>query len=412
MASQAALRDAFLKKHPHVRFGLGEWREYKDGIWQAINELDVKNRIQTIVQSSNGTRLSSGIVTSIAELLKQRTHLPDRIFDYNPNILVFNNSCLDLLTYTAIPHSPEHYATQKLKFDYDPEARSEAWDAAAESFPHVDVLQRFAGLALTTETKYEVALWLHGPPGGGKSTFIAGIESMLGHRACVLGLDDLSRSNFALSQIPGKTLAISTEQPAIFVKCAHKLNSLISGESVVIEEKFQPRYTIQPRVKILWAMNELPVIPSGAGAGLFRRIYPILWPAIPETERKPEIKDEIMRSGMAIVNWSLEGLKRLQEAQRFDIPAELAGARDAYREQGDVTFSFVSDCCDEGDEIESAVLYENYSTWCVKNGHHPLAANRFAVDLERLGFSRARKKTGQYWKNLTLKFDSDDSAVH
>lgn len=412
MASQAALRDLFLKQHPHVRFGLGEWREYKEGIWEIVSELDVRNRVQTVVQSRN--RLSNGLVTSVTELLRQRTHIADRLFDYNPHVLIFNNCCLDLTNYSVTPHTPEHYATQKLKFDYDPEAKSEAWTAAVESFPYIDVLQRFAGLALTTETKHEVALWLHGPPGGGKSTFIVGLEAMLGHRVCVLGLDDLSRSNFALSQIPGKTLAVSTEQPATFVKCAHKLNSLISGESIIIEEKFRPRFTIQPKVKILWAMNELPVIPSGAGAGLFRRVYPIYWPAIPESERRPEMKDEIARSGMAIVNWSLEGLKRLQKAKQFVIPAELITARDTYRELGDVTLAFIDECCEQEmtGEIDSTSLYDSYTKWCSRSGHHPLAINRFSSDLERLGFAKTRTKTGRYWQNLTLKSGPDNVVTH
>lgn len=408
MASQAALRDLFLKHHPNVRFGLGEWREYSEGIWGTVHELDVKNRVQTIVQGR--TRLSSGVVSSVTELLKQRTLVPDQLFDYNPHILIFNNCCLDLLTYTVVPHSPIHYATQKLTFDYDPEAKSEAWIEAAQSFPYADVLQRFAGLALTTETKYEVALWLHGPPGGGKSTFIVGLESMLGHRVCVLGLDDLSRSNFALSQIPGKTLAVSTEQPAMFVRCAHKLNTLISGESIVIEEKFHPRFTIQPKAKFLWAMNDLPVIPSGAGAGLFRRIYPIYWPAL--TEQKPSIKDEIAKSGMAIVNWSLEGLKRLQAEGSFRIPPELVVARDAYREQGDVTYTFIAECCDREGEVNSVPLYDTYTKWCEQNGHRPLASNRFSTDLERLGFAKTRTNTGRYWQNLTLKSISDPETVH
>lgn len=409
MASQSALRDLFLKQHPHVRFGLGEWREYKEGVWGVVAELDVKRRVQAIIQTK--TRLSSGAVSSITELLKQWTHIPDQLFDYNPHILTFNNCCLDLTDYSVRPHAPEHYVTQKLKFDYDPDARSEAWEEAAKSFPYADVLQRFAGLALTTETKYEVALWLHGPPGGGKSTFIIGLESMLGHRVCVLGLDDLSRSNFALSQIPGKTLAVSTEQPAMFVKCAHKLNTLISGESIVIEEKFHPRFTIQPKAKFLWAMNDLPVIPSGAGAGLFRRIYPIYWPAL--TEQKPNIKDEIAQSGMAVVNWSLEGLKRLQAAGHFAIPPELVTARDVYREQGDVTLTFIDECCEqESGDVDSAALYDSYTKWCLRNGHHPLAINRFSTDLERLGFSKTRTKAGRYWQSLTLKSDDNDVVVH
>lgn len=407
MASQLALRDAFTSKHSNIRYGLGEWRQYDSGIWAPIPELLVKRHVQEIIQTSS-TKLSSGLVTSVTELLKSQTLLFDQIFDYNPNILVLNDCCLDLTTYSPTPHSPIHYATTKLSFNYDPNFRSNAWDVVSKGFPHENVLRRFAGLALTTETKYEVALWLYGPPGGGKSTFIAGLEAMLGSKACVLGLDEIGRSNFALSQIPGKTLAVSTEQPAGFVKCSHKLNAIISGESLTIDQKFKPQFTILPKVKLLWAMNDLPMIPSGAGAGLFRRVYPVYWPGLIETERNPEFKEEIARSGMAIVNWALEGLKELQACGRFIIPPDLAQARDSYREQSDMTLCFIDDCCDSAEvcEVESGKLYDQYVKWCERNGHKHLASNRFATDLQRLGFTKLpRRATGVFWSGLELKLE-------
>ena len=402
--SQLSLRDSFLKKHPYLRYGLGEWRQYEGGIWKPINELVVKSHIQAIIQTHNSTKLTSSLVNSITDLVKQRSYLPDQIFDFNPHILTFNNCCLDLTTYQPVAHSPEYYATSKLQFDYDPTARSDAWDEVVKSFPYADVLQRFAGLALTTETKYEVALWLYGPPGGGKSTFIVGLEAMLGPRACVLGLDEISRSNFALSQIPGKTLAVSTEQPAGFIKCSHKLNAIVSGETLIIDQKFKPQFTITPKIKLLWAMNELPMIPSGPGAGLFRRVFPIYWEGIKESERRPDLKEEIARSGMAIVNWALIGLQKLQAAGRFEMPPELIAARNAYKEESDLTLCFIKDCCTNADdaEISSGELYDNYDKWCVKNGHRPLASNRLAAEMKRLGYEKVRRSIGVFWVGVEL----------
>ena len=51
-------------------------------------------------------------------------------------------------------------------------------------------LQEFAGYCLTTDTAHEIAVWLHGPPGSGESTFIEGLKGMLGPRAGLLGLAD------------------------------------------------------------------------------------------------------------------------------------------------------------------------------------------------------------------------------
>jgi putative DNA primase/helicase len=409
VASQSGLMDVFLKKHPYIRYGLGRWREYTTGAWPAVDDLYVKNCIQNVIRGAS-VKLSSSLVNSLADLLKQRTYIPTQLFDFNPNILTFSNCCLDLITFRPVTHSPEYYSTIKLDFDYDPTATSAAWNRAVKSFPFPDVLQEFAGLALTTETKYEVALWLYGPAGGGKSTFIVGLEAAVGPRACVLGLDEIDKSDFALAQIPGKTLAVSTEQPSQFVKCSSKLNKLISGESTNINQKFVPQFSILPKVKILWAMNELPTVPSGAGAGLFRRVFPVYWPAIPEGSREPDLKDEIARSGMAVTNWALEGLKRLKARNRFDFPEAMLVARNAYKEQSDNTLSFMDDCCDleANAEVSSSTLYEEYTKWCVKNGHRPLASNRFAADLERLGHQKTRRSVGVFWLNLTLKLAFPD----
>lgn len=404
MASQAALRDAFVKKHPNLRYGLNSWRQYEGGIWASVDIHVVNKYVQEIIPRSD---LTNSLVNAVVSLLESFRKIPSELFDWNSNVLTFKNCCLDLTTYKEVPHSSDYYATDRLNFDYDPTARSAAWDEVVKSFPYVDVLQRFAGLALTTETKYEVALWLYGPPGGGKSTFITGLEAMLGSRTCVLGLDEIGRSNFALSQIPGKTLAVSTEQPAGFVKCSHKLNALISGESVTIDQKFKPQFTILPKIKLLWAMNDLPMIPAGAGAGLFRRVYPIHWAGRSGTEMKPGLKEEIAHSGMAVVNWALEGLKRLRARAHFDIPPALMAARDAYREQSDMTLCFLNDCCDVDAkaEVEGSKLYEEYDKWATKNGHRPLASNRFAVDLQRLGYEKTRRSIGVFWFGIDLKQD-------
>lgn len=410
--SQAALRDNFLKKHPYIRYGLGEWRQYDGGVWESLPELVVKNHIQTIVQRSS-TRLSNGVVTSISELVKQRTYIPDRLFDAKPHVLTFKDCCLDLTDYTITPHCPDHYSTTKMQFDYDPDARSPAWEKAAEGFPYREFLQDFSGLALTTETKYEIAVWLHGPPGGGKSTFIVGLEAMLGPKCSTLGLNEIAHSTFALSQIPGKTLLVSTEQPSHYVKCVSLLNALISGETTTINRKFRDSFQLTPRAKMLWAMNELPIIPS-AGSGLFRRVYPVYWPSLPEGERNPDIKEEIINSGMAVVNWALPGLKRLR-ANGVNVPEELKAARQVYQSENDIMLCFVNECCERSTDLTapSGELYDRYQHWCALNGHKkPLVIARFSMELERLGFIKMpRIASGVSWRGLHLKPETEDFSV-
>src|SRR5690349_3096838 len=268
------VRSRFLAKcNGSLCYGLGEWRRYEAGAWLTVPELRIKYEVQVAAAKYGKVTVTAGTVSSITELIRQRVAVSDLLFDANPNIIVFRDCVLDLATWTTVPHSPDHYATSKLSFDYDPDAALPEWDRFLLHLPYPEFMQRFAGLCLTPETKYEIALWLWGPPGGGKSTYIEALCAMLGAKACVLGLSEIERSQFALSQLPGRTLAVSTELPGRLVRASHIINAIISGELIPVERKYVNPYTIRPHAKIIWGMNALPAI-GNEGVGIFRRVLP------------------------------------------------------------------------------------------------------------------------------------------
>lgn len=401
------IRDLFIKQRKgDTCFGLGEWRRYEAGVWAAVPDLKIKKEIQEIaVRKGVGT--TNGLVTSVFELLKAYLHVSDLLFDSNPHVLIFSDCVLDIPTNSTVPHSSAHYATSKLPFKYDPEAFSEDWNRYLQHLPYPEFLREFAGYALTPETKYELALWLWGPAGGGKSTYIEALCAMLGSKSCVLGLTEIERSQFALSQLPGKTLAVSTEQPARLVKTPHIINALISGELITYERKFVDPVTIRPHVKLLWGMNMLPTI-SMEGIGMFRRIIPVHIPAIPESDRDPKIKEGILRNPMAVVNWALPGWRRLEARGRFDVPAELITARDEYKQRNDLTSNFIDECCEKDDEyrVKTTAIYQKYKNWCSENGYRSVAIRNFTADLDRLGYVNVRPHNVSYYNGLELIDDS------
>lgn len=417
-ASQSHIRLKLwhLQRFPYTAFSLGEWKRYRDGVWERVPEMQVRQEVQRIcVSYAKGVQVTNALVGSVYNLLMQHVFLPDDTFDSDVDLLYFHDCVLKISTGETRPHDPDKdRATSKLPFHYYPEARSDAWmQALTMTEPeYLPFLQEFAGYCLTPSTQHELALWCWGDPGSAKSTFITGLEAMLGARCCTLGLADIERSQFALSQIPGKTLAISTEQPSRFVKCSHVLNSLISGESLTWERKFVDPVTIKPFLKLVWAMNELPRIDS-SGVGLFRRVVPVPWRKVEKPD--PAIKEEVKRSGQAIFNWAFEGLQRLNARGRFEIPEGLIAEREAYRTQNDVPQIFINDICDHVDtfdekseyvRIQAAVLYTKYKEWCVNTGHKFLSSTAFGMEMRRLGIDKT-KIDGKVWY-LGIRFKSTD----
>jgi len=268
-------------------------------------------------------------------------------------------------------------------------------------------LQEFAGYALTTDTSHELALWLYGPPGGGRSTFLAGLGAMLGPRAGLLGLSEIQRNRFALADIPGKTLLTATEQPAGYLRTSHVLNALISGEPIQVEKKYRDPFVLVPRAKIAWAMNELPRVGS-ASDGLFRRVKVLHFEGMPEGERDPAVESAIEGEGAGVLNWALVGLERLRERGRFEVPDAVKDATARWQETNDVPALFVAEVCTigEGKRTTGGNLYFEYKHWCETNGHKPKSSTSVSEDWQRLGFERKRIKGKTYYMGLSVPIDS------
>jgi P4 family phage/plasmid primase-like protien len=406
------LRDRFIGENRDFSYGLGEWRQYEGGIWPPSPELKIKRRICGVIEAAKteGIKPTNSLLSSVTELTRVEIAVSDAHWDADPDILVCNNGALRISTHKLEPHKREHYATSAVPYDYDPRAVSVVWNyfmnstvPAAATF-----LQEFAGYALTTDMSHELALWLFGPPGSGKSTFLAGLQAMLGHRAGLLGLAEIERNRFALADLPGKTLVAASEQPSSYLASTNILNAIISGESLQVERKYRDPVTVLPRCKIAWAMNELPRV-ADANSGLFRRVKVVKFPKLPTNERDPEIKNDIEGEGAGILNWALGGLERLKKRGRFEVPGEVEEATTQFREKNDVPALFVADRCtiDPEARVKARELYQEYKFWCEDNGHRPQSSTRLADDWQRLGFERKRTKTGTYYQGVRVRLPNE-----
>ena len=381
-----------------------------DGLnWQARTlraavphtDKDELRRLSTYVDA---TKRTAARVASVEGLARLRCYVSADKLDA-ADVLNLSNGTLDLSTLTLRPHDRGDLLTYCLPYAYDPAAVAPNWAIVLERIEEEtrDFLQEYAGYALTPDTRHELAVWLYGPPGRGASTLLAGWQAMLGAKATLLGLADIERNRFALASLPGKTLAIATEQPADYMAATHILNALISGEPVTVDRKFKDAVTITPRAKLAWAMNELPRV-KGASNGIFRRVKVVTFPTIPEHERLPKLKEAVQIEAAGILNWALDGLRRLRARGRFVIPAAVEAASRAFAEQNDIPAAFVNDRCEVGPgfSVGSQELYNAYHNWCLETGHKPQSLTTIADDWGRLGFQKVKTTPGMVWHGLKL----------
>jgi len=400
------LGDRWLKAQPFTAYGLGEFRRYADGVWPVVPLDTIRAEISTVLKAAKpkGIRPSARLLGSVQELARVKISMPDATWDADPDILICKNGALHLPTRELRAHDSKHYATSSVPYAYDSYADAPMWDYLFRTtVPNAqDFLQEYAGYCLTPDTSFEIAVWLCGPRGSGRSTFITGLQAMLVAHAGLLGLADIERNRFALIDLPGKTLVVATEQPALYMTSTHILNAIISGEPITIERKYTNAVTITPHAKLIWAMNELPRV-GNAGNGLFRRVKVVRFPPLATTPN-PEVKKVIATEGAGILNWALVGLDRLRARGRFEIPPCVEDTTEKFQKTNDVPAEFVVEICNTGPNCkeQSGPLYTRYHDWCIATGHKPQSSTSMAAEWERLGFERYRADGKAFWRGVEL----------
>jgi len=407
--SHIQLADQVIADHKNICFTDRGWMTYNSGIWSEVKSNKIDGCVMNTIRDNYGDsyKLTKTTMNSVRAMLEATPdiYVESDEFDSNHDKIVFKNGVLDIGSGNFGEHYKELHSTISLNYDYDLEAKAPEWEKFlnsifGEALDIINFLQEFAGYCLTTDTQHETAVWLYGPPGGGKSTFVEGIKAMLGPKVGTLGLAQLN-TQFALATIVGKTALISCEQPSEFIKTTDTLNTIISGEEISVERKYKDAYIYRPSAKILWACNELPRTRSGSN-GLFRRVKIVEFPKIPKENLNPKIKREIKNEGAGIMLWALVGLENLRSRGYFSVPKCIEEASEKFKLDNDSVAGFIDERCTKGEgyKIKSSTLYNSFRTWCEENGLNPLNNKRFSSDLKSLGFINKKFSDGNYWLGI------------
>lgn len=384
------------------------FRRYGNGYWRDVPDLEIKQIVAGMLEACrHHARLSLSVHTenNVTNSMKSHTYTKAEEWDRNPEILIFRNCAYDIRTGKRLDHSKEHMVTVALPYDYDPKAETPTLHKVLEDLltpEEARFFQEFAGYCLTTSTKHQIALWLTGPRGGGKSTLITILETMLGHLAGHLSLSQMGGS-FGLSGIVGKTLLTCSETPKQHMKQTDVLNALITGDTVSINRKYKDPVEHRNTAKLVWAMNSLPNL-FDANNGLFRRVKIMeIGKSIPEEERDPEIIDNIREEGPGIINWALDGLARLNERGRFAYPKSVVRATESYKQENDLPAQFLEECCERApseqlfftDEykVYAGQLTEAFNSWA--KYHADWSMKSLSKEWKRLGLKQDLKPNGK-----------------
>ena len=327
------------------------------------------------------------------------------------------NGLLNWRTGELLPHTRKRLSTIQIPVNYDPEANDECIMGFVQTVIPEDTIQtifEIVGYCLTTNTKYEKAVMLTGSGGNGKSTFINMLSALIGKANMTnISLQDLENNRFKLAELLNKLVNTFADLPRTGLSNANIFKSIVSGDSVSAERKYHDPFDFRPFAKLLFSANEIPRS-ADITEGFYRRwiIIPFEKKFVPGTADTDLSRKLTTPTALStLLNFAIEGLRRLEQNNGFTKSETVCKMLDQYRLENDNVLRFVDECCvlDADETCMTKNLFARYQDWCKESNYKSLGKGNFHKRLEaRFKFEKKRVKgeTCERWVGIT--FDDND----
>ena len=393
-----------------LRYWQGEWWRWEDGRYHTTNpgtlKVELTGVIKQIIDSQglvtkDGTAYQvttgrvSNITQALASLLAVDKDQPVWLGDGpERSFLAVENGLLDL---TALlkgqqvplePTSPLWFSPVRLPVHYNPNAEAAMWRAFLEQMLENDdkriaLLQEWFGYNLIFDTTQQKFLVMEGDGSNGKTVVATTLTNLLGEENVSHVPLEAFTNQFDLSATLGKLANIVAEIGSLRQVDEGVLKAFTGGDRMSFNRKFLPILHAHPSARLTFATNTRPKV-SDPSNGLWRRMmFMPFRVVIPDNDVDPMLSDKLKAELPGILNWAIEGLRRLRQ-QGYFTKAELNEAALAeYRLESNPARAFLEECCVEEPDARTPieVLYGEYKTWCDNHGYRPSDGRQFGKEV-------------------------------
>lgn len=318
----------------------------------------------------------------------------------------FRNGLYDIKNDEMVESNPDVIVTNRIPFDYNPDAKCDLVDQFLKNIQPDDEVRRvlieFVGYCMFAGYPEHKAAFLIGNGKNGKSTFLDFVRHILSEKNVAgLGMDKI-QERFAIGMsLIGRSVNICDDMGSGFIRMPENFKKLASGSKVVSEIKGGAVSDVNPNVKLMFSANEMPRIADGS-FGSERRIL-----IIPFDVRFDEADKEMPKKLMSkeaieyMIALAVKGLRDLIERDfEFDEPDVCQVAKHEYMKINTPILGFIESYEEEyGADcfIDRTVadVYDSYCEYCTDANVEKLGKNKFSKELqERVGIVSVTNRVG------------------
>ncbi len=379
----------FLKNHHHIKRINGQLHMYKDGIYvSGLTEIEAV--MIEHIQSLNRSKRSE-VLAYLDLLVRDDVEISPAYY------IAFRNGVYDLKNDKLLDFTPDIVITNKINWDYNPNAFDKNVDDVLNNISCKDkhirmLLEEMTGYTLYRRNELGKAFILTGSGANGKSTYL----NMLKHMICepnisVLDLNKLD-DRFSTVMLFGKLANIGDDISGEFISNAAEFRKIVTGESIAAEQKGQPKFNFKPYVKLIFSANNIPRMGKGKDSmAILRRL--VIIPFNAEFTKKalgddfkPFIGDELhnKKAMEYFIQVGLKGLKRVLENRNFTTSEKVEKELEEYEEANNPIIGFFKET--DVDEIENestSDVYRLYTVYCSENNISAFSKNQFSKEVNK-----------------------------
>lgn len=442
VARKIYVEHALGEQMTHLWAHRGNWMVWRTTCWVEIDLAELRQAVYRVLDRKWYWHITKTTeepaewspnkhkIADVLEALAAVTHLSARIdppawtaplHSAMPTLATQMVSCrnglFDLPNRALTDHTPDLFNLVSVPLDYDPAALEivewlrfllSLWPDDEAS---IALLQEWFGYVLSGRLEQQKMLLMIGPIRSGKGTIARTLEKLMGGKDNVAGptLAQLG-TNFGLASLLGKPLAIISDArlgdtPSHVV--VERLLSITGEDTLDVDRKFRDVCTGKLPTRLVMLSNELPKFRDSSGAIATRMLILRMTESFLNREDK-ELDSKLTPELPGILNWSLEGLDRLNTNGRFTVPKssddsatlmmDIASPMSAFVREKTTTdprraataalyrpyqHELAVKAADNGHLVLVLRddLYAAYKTWAEDNGHHCGAKSTFGRDL-------------------------------
>jgi putative DNA primase/helicase len=192
--------------------------------------------------------------------------MPNAIANANSNgfLLPFLNGVLNTRTLEFSSHSPEYYTTHIIPVNYSKEDSIKDTKFAEfllsivnNNILRLKILRACLFLIFTNNLIYQIALYIYGPGGTGKSTFTNLLIYLLGKDVTLSSSMSQITSKFGVASLVGKFLLILNDVSLYRGQEPKSIKNIITQDPMEAEIKYKQPFTFTPNAFLIVTSNVL-----------------------------------------------------------------------------------------------------------------------------------------------------------